>query len=44
MSVSTSKHPDLVKSLPFFLENPESRSICDRDRKDPDFGICSEFL
>ena len=21
-----------------------ARSICDRDRRDPDFGICSEFL
>ena len=35
-----SNHPDLVGILPILLENPESRPICDRDRKNPDFHIC----
>ena len=37
-------HPDLVGVLPILLENPESRSICVRDRKIPDFDNCSEIF
>ena len=29
--------------LPILLENPESRPMCDQDRKNPDFDICSDF-
>ena len=32
-----------VGIFPTLLENPESRPIYDRDRKNPDFGICSVF-
>ena len=36
--------PDLVGVLPILLENPESRSICVRDRKISDFDSCSEIF
>ena len=32
-----------VWTIPILLENPESRPICDRDRKNPDFEICSDI-
>ena len=32
-----------VGIFPILLENPQSRPIYDRDRKNPDFGICSVF-
>ena len=35
-----SNHPDFVRIIPILLENPESRPICRRDRKNPDFNIC----
>jgi len=44
-----SPHAQTVQSsqfcgiLPIFLENPESRPICNWDRKNPDFDICSDF-
>ena len=41
MTVYTlSNHPDLVGILPILFENPESRPICDWDRKNHDFEIC----
>ena len=35
-----SNNSDLIRILPILLENPESRPICDQDRKNPDFDIC----
>ena len=37
-------HPDLVGVFPILFENPESRSICVRDRKISDFDSCSEIF
>ena len=34
-----SNHPDLVGILPILLENSESRTICDRDRQNPELHI-----
>ena len=45
--IRLSNHPDHVEFLPILLENPESRPVCDRDRKNPDFDISDilyEFL
>ena len=35
-----SNHPDFVGIIQILLENPESRPICRRNRKIPDFDIC----
>ena len=32
-------HPNLARILPILLENLESRSICNQDRKNPNFDI-----
>ena len=37
-------HPDFVGIIPILLENPESRPICDRDRKNPDFDSCCDIF
>ena len=39
-----SSHPDLVWILPILFENPESRPIRDRDRKNSDFDICYDIF
>ena len=31
-------------TIPILLENPESRPICDRDRKNPDFDSCWDIF
>ena len=36
-----SNHPDLIRILLIFLE---SQPICDQDRKNPDFEICSDIF
>ena len=38
-----SNHPDFVGILLILLENPESQPICDQDRKNPNFDICSHI-
>ena len=38
-----SNHPDFVGILPILLENPESQPICDQDKKNPNFDICSDI-
>jgi len=45
--IRLSNHPEHVEILPILLENPKSRPMCDRDRKNPDFDISDisyEFL
>ena len=41
--VQTVQSSQFCGILPILLENPESRPICNRDRKNPDFDICSDF-
>ena len=37
-------HPDFVGIIPIVLENPESRRICDRDRKKLYFESCCDIF
>ena len=37
-------HPDFVGIIPILLENPESRPICDWDRKNSDFDSCCDIF
>ena len=39
-----SNHPDFVGITPILFENPESWPTCNRDRKNPDFGIRSDIF
>ena len=39
-----SNHPDFVGFIPILLENPESRPMCDRDRKNPNFDSCCDIF
>ena len=38
------KPSDFVGIIPILLENPESRPICDRDSKNPDFDSCYDIF
>ena len=33
-----------LQDSPDLLENPETLAICDQDRKNPDFDICSDIF